>query len=756
MADPVRMMWTLIPRRAGAKSVTLTAFIAPQAPRGADVSILQNWPKTVRETFGCEASPDCNCSKETPKGSLELIFATEAGAVFPPLKASVQMCALNEEMWKVFFGGADASRTREVKDASKYLVVSNHGAKAAKHLSKRYAMAFDRHARDPRVPQVASLALDQGDSAILPPRSEPLNQFLDPWAQEPPARARDKEPPAHQQPTPTATAPAATGSVGGAIVGALHVVPDGHASLSSKAPVAPPAPVVPPVPVETDEQKKTREMKQRFLQRIGITDENPNAAPLAEAYVRQQMQQSAQAALLPAPMMSASAEIDPQLDEAAALLGAMSFHRRVVSERLPAPQTSAGPETPEFDVNERFAFLNSHPALLRPLGLVLTIEARVDPQTILAATRVRLNVNKSANDVTQHCNPWTGIRFSKTSTGWRFDVVCDEKTSPLTTGAMLDMNKGDYCLEARDVDGTAVKYIAAQNSHRNAPDETPTTLPAVRSAGISFVHCDRGKSFEAMLQRTAELSCATADQTILHMDDLVRGLIVEVECDMRPGLWFPLGKRKETFKYGPPGTPSDKLLSYNAGERNGIVRITADRVVDRVTELRPELEELHVAEALFRWDGWSLTVPPILGEPLNNLKVVPSRVPWTLETTFAARELPRLRFGHAYRFRLRAADLAGDPFSDATTVAPSKPSASEPAFSYVRYDPVAPPIVLLAAPLRETKGAGESLRHLVILEPMHGLADEATERCLLPPMTTFGTAEQHGMYANARLGISAA
>jgi len=33
---------------------------------------------------------------------------------------------------------------------------------------------------------------------------------------------------------------------------------------------------------------------------------------------------------------------------------------------------------------------------------------------------------------------------------------------------------------------------------------------------------------------------------------------------------------------------------------------------------------------------------------------------------------------------------------------------------------------------------------------MHGLADEAVERCLLPPMTTFQMAEQHGMYAKAR------
>lgn len=743
MADPVRMMWTLIPKAASSKGVTLTAFIAPQAPAGASLSILQNWPETVRKTFGCAVSPSCQCSGKTPEGSLELIFSTDTGPAFPAVKAKVQMCALDEKMWGVFFGGAEATRKREVKNASSYLVVSNHGAKAAEHLSKRYATAFDRHAR-PHVPKMASLALDQ-EGVVSSDADEFSNSLLDPWSKEPAAPARDKEPPPHSKPVAVLPSANKTDSASSA----KDLILSGLASHTAPPPPQPPPPPPPPVAEpETAEQKKIREMKQRFLERIGITSDHEKAEELAEAYVRQ-AEQPTQSASLPGPMISAASGIDPQMDEAVALLGAMAFHRRVVGEEspLPPPQTSAGQETSPFEINNRFAYLNSHPALLRPLGLVLTIEAEVDPKTIQAATRVRLQVNAAGNDPTEHCGPWTCIAFTQTSTGWNLSAV-RAAHSPLTAGGALDTSKGDYCLETRDVDGTAVKYIAAQKTFGDVPKGSPPKLPAVRSAGISFVHCDRKKSFEAMLQRTADLSCATADQTVLNMDDLVRGFIVEVESDARPGQWFPLGKREETFHYGRPN--SEELAEYNAGDRHGIVRTTADRVVDRITKLRPELEELHVAEALFRWDGWSLTVPPMLGEQINNLQEVPSLVPWKLKTTFHAKELPRLRFGHAYRFRLRAANLAGDPFDDAAT-APSKPAAKEAAFPFLRYDPVPPPIVLLRSPLRNTEDrAGESLSHLVIRTPMRGIAEEAVERCLLPPMTNFGMAEQHGMYATFR------
>jgi hypothetical protein len=763
MADPLplRMMWTLIPKSASPSTVTLTAFLSPQPPPGADLSILRDWPCTMRRLFGCASAPLCNCGNPTQEGRLELIFAADDGMPFPPLQARVETCVLDGEMWKLFFGDAEApTELHPVKDATQYLLVSNHASAAGEHLETRYAEAFDRHARGPRAPQVASLALDQEGSPVQASVAAPVNRYLDPWADEPDTPSRETAPPKHSvhvSPPPAGvvtTEPSRIDRLPTGIQLTPLSTPPPPAAPPTPAPVPPPA-SAPSVPSPEEE------LQERFMARMGLTKGNQNAPIIARLYAQQQLQMRTGAVTQPSMTSASGNEYGSDLEEAAALLGAIAFHRRSGGDQLPPPQTSDA-ATPELDLSRRFAYLNSHPSLLRPLGLVVTVEADADPKTLQRATRVRLNVHKDDCDRTEHCSPWTCIAVTPAGAGWRFSAVQSDAGSLLTGNGLLDLERPEYRLETRDVDGTAAKYVSAENSRRNAVGGTPAAPPAVRSIGISLVQSNRTMSIDAMLKRTASLSCTSPAQNCLTMEDLVRGFIAEVECDAQPGVWYPLGWRDETFLYGKVDTPPEKLSKYRAGARHGIVRTTADHVMDRAAELS-KLEELHVAEALFRWDGWSLTVPPILAEPVENPDMGAPSVPWCLETVFTALNLPRLRFGYGYRFRLRAADLAGDPFLDEVPAsAATRPPRREAPFSYLRYDPVSPPIVLLTSPLRKVEVedksaedgkrrlAGESLRHLVIRSPMRRIEDEAVERCLLPPMTTFRMAEQHGMYAHVK------
>ena len=80
--------------------------------------------------------------------------------------------------------------------------------------------------------------------------------------------------------------------------------------------------------------------------------------------------------------------------------------------------------------------------------------------------------------------------------------------------------------------------------------------------------------------------------------------------------------------------------------------------------------------------------------------------------------LPRLRFGRSYRFRLRAVDLAGNgpTLAEADAkVGPAAPDLTAPAtgaaaIRYLRFEPVAAPVLAPRAPYDE----GASLLRLVI------------------------------------------
>ena len=150
-----------------------------------------------------------------------------------------------------------------------------------------------------------------------------------------------------------------------------------------------------------------------------------------------------------------------------------------------------------------------------------------------------------------------------------------------------------------------------------------------------------------------------------------------------------------------------------------------------------------------RWSGWSLAAErPSLVAPSDRPARGPHpKVPYQLDFTFTVPKgsLPRLRFTRAYRIRARVADVAGgglgvrDPLADRCFTEP---------VVYRRFDPVAPPEVLLAPGVEaKSLGAGESVEHVVLRSGggQDAFAAKANLRRLLrAPRTSLTLAEQHG------------
>jgi hypothetical protein len=282
---------------------------------------------------------------------------------------------------------------------------------------------------------------------------------------------------------------------------------------------------------------------------------------------------------------------------------------------------------------------------------------------------------------------------------------------------------------------------------------------------------------------------------IFTSEDLVRGFRIDVRevrrgsgrtpvftpwrsLNFRQGTYHLLGKNAQ-----PPGAPLPKPFLIQNDE--GWISLGMTQEAGDVSEGASASKRLIVYESLFRWDGWSLSVPrpgrhlglddnPSQGAGerislLSTMQVLFNPVPGTL---------PRLRFGRQYQFRARVVDLAGNGL--AVTDIPSPKSIfltdiNDEDSHYLRMEPVPSPTVLLTAPLigsqvspqwpnGEALSPGEAVDRLVFRsmnvekpgDPREGLpagpAPRPSSRHLVPPKISVELAEQHGMFDNPGSG----
>lgn len=231
---------------------------------------------------------------------------------------------------------------------------------------------------------------------------------------------------------------------------------------------------------------------------------------------------------------------------------------------------------------------------------------------------------------------------------------------------------------------------------------------------------------------------------------------------------------KDKYSYGVSAPDSRK------GIKRGVFRTNPDG--------RESEPEMFASEVQFIWHGWSLAVPPpgkeldledkitgkanTLAEMVKNgtfhkvaapvliqpkkggavfeeAEIEEESAPGLIDAVFAAVQgsLPRQRYGHWYRLRIRSVDLAGNSLP-VTTDTSSWGTDTWLRFRFQRYEPVGSPFPLL----KTEKTDGESLELLAVrtnntanktLNLQGKYPEPIPARWLLPPAVEQQMAEKH-------------
>jgi hypothetical protein len=457
-----------------------------------------------------------------------------------------------------------------------------------------------------------------------------------------------------------------------------------------------------------------------------------------------------------------------------------------------------------LDFHQALSSLNTYPAIQRMLGLVFDIELPVaflpPPGTPLTAGVLRITqVDGDWNADTPTTVPVTSTGYLHSNDGnvRVFGIApryLIDKSEPIQVLGLLALDRTRYSVAQVDVDGglhkTTILADSLSQSAGQSPAQHPevfdttTVLPSLRSGGMSLVADARAlallETFHQSLQFNQALEQNQPQPRPFCAEDLVRGFRLDV-WDSVTAQWHSLHRRNATYSFG-----ADDAVSVTIDDEEGFFQVGATQAAPRRDGTRAE-DDLYLHEAIARWDGRSLSADspgkhltragdpakaiPDAGDPdPENEPITPFKL--AMKFDIVKRSLPRLRFGAAYRFRVRAVDLAGNGLTlDDEAAVRLTPAVSLPAgdrsIPYLRFEPVASPFIVL----RDTRGVtgeggeGSAVDRIVIRtfnsDPSldESAADlTAADRHIAPPRSSVEMAERLGLFdgADGRLNASAA
>lgn len=257
----------------------------------------------------------------------------------------------------------------------------------------------------------------------------------------------------------------------------------------------------------------------------------------------------------------------------------------------------------------------------------------------------------------------------------------------------------------------------------------------------------------------------------LYSDDLTQGYRMDIAYAENPEKWYSLHQRKNQYKW----------YDNQNKEKNIDVPATDEGFIElALTENPDDPKDVFISETLARWEGWSLSVVrpgfainEAADDPSSNKKDFintnrdkemkkyqfdPSlEFKMNMQSTSVPGTLPRLRFGKDYNVRIRTVDLAGNSVP-LDFIAENTTDTTRANIRYMRYEPLASPIVLVGNELKD----GEFLENLVIRSNFDQSANEYENRnldekdfpdyavrYLLPPKNSQMMAETHGKFEKA-------
>ncbi len=267
---------------------------------------------------------------------------------------------------------------------------------------------------------------------------------------------------------------------------------------------------------------------------------------------------------------------------------------------------------------------------------------------------------------------------------------------------------------------------------------------------------------------------------VLYSDDLVQGYRMDVAYQSEPNRWYSLHQRKNEYTYFDVTNNPNPVNEPDPDE--GFLELA-------LTQSTEDQNEIFVPETLARWEGWSLSVrrpgfaineadddpaPPGQKKDFVNKDHNVEKMKYAfdpslnfklhVDTKPVLASLPKLRFGIDYRLRIRAVDIAGNSVG-INFLSESERDTTRSNIRYMRYEPLASPIVLVGNELKD----GEFLESMVVRsnfdksaqnyerENVTGQAFPGySHRFLLPPKNSQLMAESHGMFEKAFEGNTSA
>lgn len=432
------------------------------------------------------------------------------------------------------------------------------------------------------------------------------------------------------------------------------------------------------------------------------------------------------------------------------------------------------PAKPQPDFHQMLAFLGDSPEVMRHLGLIVDLEFDDPGPKSTGVVRVEPSMVEPGVDIRPGTRYWLDDEHFLTAPREWFLVE---------HGTLhLDWVHEFFDFYQVDIDGAALKLLdlsANSIELRQLPrlvTDTPgsAALPSLRSAGFTISARGRAVDLVSLLDQETSLNQdIETDKAELGLEDVHRGYRLDV-YDTEAGRWHSLQAREGNHRFlGVPG--QSDFATLGPLEDEGFVRANAATstlvdLTDPSDPNQPGKPDLYLHEAMFGWDGWSLAAPrpgkiivePDVvdedEEPLAAEKIeAGTDLPLESEYRVAPGSLPSLRFGRSYRIRARAVDMAGNglPFRE-----DELDDHFTPERRYLRYEPVASPVVMRRHPDTE----GESLERMVIRSDLGisaaeyvaqphvvGATSGATytytedsQRHLAPPKAAVQTVELHG------------
>ncbi len=485
-----------------------------------------------------------------------------------------------------------------------------------------------------------------------------------------------------------------------------------------------------------------------------------------------------------------TADPDPNTNQGAAQPFAVFHH-------MPTPRDPP-PLAPDWskvlDFHQALSAINGYPLLQRALGLVFDFDL---PSGSIPATTASTPGTLSVTSVLPGWEwqvqttapPLQTAYIALPADGGTLFLTAPrtlvDATAPNLVLGLLSLDPGRFGLAQVDVDGAMHKAImlaetlspdADSNRFIGGPApalhpevfDPEATLPALRSGGFTLYADGRVLALLDTIAQSKSFNDAVQSGTQprpFYAEDLARGWRLDI-WDSQTNAWHSLHARTGTYQI------ADQV--FGPAQDEGFVQLAATQPTPGA---QPATTDIYLHEAIARWPGWSLSAPRP-GKHLSRYadpdKAIPPDTPdpdyaenqpvtpFKLQASFkvVAGTLPQLRFGRCYRIRARAVDLAGnsmalgDKLTDLLSQLYALPQDPE-GLAYLRYEPVAAPLVVIRDPTAIT-GPGSAVDRLVIrtfnADPAQDTAAAdvtAADRHILPPRTAVEICEHHGLFDDA-------